>query len=58
MRASEFINENASGGSFSAGSVAVVAQPLGTMISRQLSAKPAKYQNSAPVQKRKQHARG
>jgi len=58
MRAHEFLREEASSGAMSAGSVAVVAQPLGTMISRQLSTKPAKYQNSAPVQKRKQHARG
>lgn len=33
MRAAEFINENASGGSTSAGSVATVATPMG-MIAR------------------------
>jgi hypothetical protein len=31
------------------GSIAAVAMPLGDMISRQLSAKPAKYSNGAPV---------
>lgn len=58
MRAREFIQEEASAGAMTAGSVAAVAQPLGGMISRQLSAKPAKYQNSAPVQKRKQNVSG
>ena len=58
MRAHEFLREESSAGTVTAGSMAVVAQPLGDMISRQLSAKPAKYRNSAPVQKRKQHASG
>ena len=58
MRAHEFLREESAAGTTTAGAMAVVSQPLGGMISRQLSAKPAKYQNSAPVQKRKQHARG
>jgi hypothetical protein len=58
MRAHEFLREESSAGTTTAGAMAVVSQPLGGMITRQLSAKPAKYQNSAPVMKRKQHARG
>lgn len=34
MRAQEFINENASVGSTSSGSIATVAAPLGAMIAR------------------------
>jgi hypothetical protein len=42
------------------GAIATVAQPLGGMISRQLSAKPAKYSNGAPslTKRKKTHARG
>jgi hypothetical protein len=58
MRASEFIRENASTGASVAGGMAPIAQPLGAVITRELSVKPAKYRNSAPVQKRKQHASG
>jgi len=54
MRAHEFLREQAATGTTASGSVAVVAQPLGEITSRQLSGKPAKYRNSAPVQKRKQ----
>lgn len=46
MRAREFIQEDASAGSTSAGSIAAVAQPLGTVISRRSLSKPTKYANS------------
>lgn len=58
MRAHEFIKENASVGATAAGSVAVIEQPMGGMITRVGFGKPAKYSNSAPVKKRKQNARG
>jgi hypothetical protein len=58
MRAHEFLREESAAGTITAGSVAVVAQPLGTVISRAGSTKPAKYRNSAPEMKRKQHASG
>jgi hypothetical protein len=55
MRAKEFIQENTV-----SGSIATVAVPLGGTISRQLSAKPAKYSNGAPslTKRKKTHARG
>ena len=42
------------------GAIATVAVPLGGMISRQGSAKPAKYSNGAPslMKRKKTHARG
>lgn len=46
MRAKEFIRETASAGASCAGSVATVAQPLGSVIKRTVSNKPAKYANS------------
>ena len=46
MRAIEFIRENASAGATSAGSIAAVAQPLGSIIKRTVTNKPAKYANS------------
>lgn len=56
MRAREFIQENASAGATSAGSVASVSQAMGSMISRAF-AKPAKYANSLiSVKKRKRNA--
>ena len=58
MRAHEFLREEASAGAMSAGSVAPVVQALGAVRTRELSPQPAKYRNSAPVQKRKQHASG
>jgi len=58
MRAYEFLKETASAGAVSAGSVAVLSQPLGTVITRVRSAKPAKYRNSAPEMKWKQNASG
>lgn len=56
MRASEFIKENASVGATSAGSVAVVSQPLGSVIKRVEQPETAKYANSYPTKKRKQNA--
>ena len=56
MRAHEFLREEASAGAMSAGSVAPVAQALGSVQIRALPTKSAKYRNSAPVMKRKQHA--
>lgn len=46
MRAKEFVNENASSGATSSGSVAAVAQPMGSVITRTQNTKPAKYANS------------
>jgi hypothetical protein len=46
MRAREFIKENASAGATASGSVAAVAQPVGSVISRLQSPKPAKYRNT------------
>jgi hypothetical protein len=42
------------------GSIATMAMPLGSVITRTGSAKPAKYSNSAPTahKRKKQHARG
>jgi hypothetical protein len=54
MRAREFIRENTV-----SGSIATVAQPLGSMISRSGITEPAKYMNSRQQAKRKKkHARG
>jgi len=46
MRAREFIQETASAGATSSGSVAVVAQPMGRVITRIQNRKPGKYKNS------------
>jgi hypothetical protein len=46
MRAKEFVRENASAGATSSGSVAVVAQPMGAVITRTQNRKPGKYKNS------------
>ena len=46
MRACEFIKESASAGATSSGSVAAIALPLGSVISRTQPAKPAKYRNT------------
>ena len=46
MRAREFVKENASAGATSSGSVAAVAQPMGTVITRTQNRKPGKYKNS------------
>jgi hypothetical protein len=46
MRAREFVTETASVGATSSGSVAAIAQPLGSVISRTQPAKPAKYRNT------------
>lgn len=54
MRAREFVAEEASTASTSAGSIAPVSQPLGSMISRLGNSNPAKYMNSFnPGKKRK-----
>jgi hypothetical protein len=55
MRAREFVAETTT-----AGSIAVVAQPLGGMIRRQGFRKPGKYSNSAPsaTKRKKNDARG
>ena len=59
MRAREFLPETASAGATAAGSMAVVSQPVGMMISRGQMPKPAKYANSLySAKKRKSHARG
>ena len=46
MRAREFIKENASAGATASGSVAAVAQPMGSPISRLQAPRPAKYRNT------------
>ena len=46
MRAREFIRETASAGATSTGSIAVVAQPMGRVITRTQNVKPGKYKNS------------
>jgi len=46
MRAREFIAETASAGATSAGNVATVAVPVGSMITRTQAVKPAKYRNT------------
>ena len=46
MRAREFIQETASAGATSSGSVATVAQPMGQTITRTQNRKPGKYKNS------------
>jgi hypothetical protein len=57
MRAREFLPETASVGATSSGSVAVMAHPMGGMISRGQMPKPAKYANSLySTKKRKSHA--
>ena len=57
MRAREFMREDASAGTTVAGSMAPVAQPLGTMISRQGLGGAAKYMNTfKPGKKRRRHA--
>lgn len=58
MRANEFIRENASTGTTSAGNVAVAIQPLGTTLKRVEPSESGKYANSYPTKKRKQNARG
>ena len=59
MRAREFLPETASAGATASGSMAVVSQPIGMMISRGQMPKPAKYANSLySAKKRKSHARG
>ena len=59
MRAREFLPETASAGATASGSMAVVSQPVGMMISRGQMPKPAKYANSLySAKKRKSHARG
>ena len=56
MRAREFLPETASAGATASGSVAVVSQPIGMMISRGQMPKPAKYANSLySAKKRKSH---
>lgn len=57
MRAQEFIRENAAASTTSAGSMAVVSQPLGAVVKRMEPAENAKYANSYPAKKRTQHAR-
>lgn len=56
MRAREFIKENSSGAT-SSGSIAVLAQPLGTVITRTQSTSPAKYRNSLQKGSQKPNAR-
>jgi hypothetical protein len=46
MRAREFIKESASVGATSSGSVAAIAQPLGSSISRLQPARSTKYRNT------------
>lgn len=59
MRAQEFITEEATAGTTSAGSVATVALPLGAVISRSLTPKNTKYSNTwVDPKKRKKHASG
>ena len=60
MRAQEFLPEDATAGATSAGSIAVLAQPIGGMITRPQMPKTAKYSNSVnSLQKRKKNnARG
>jgi len=57
MRAREFVRENANAGGTTAGNVATLAQPLGTILSRTSLSKPAKYANSLN-QKRKHNVSG
>ena len=47
MRAKEFVTETASAGATSSGSVAAIAQPLGSTISRLQPTRSTKYRNSA-----------
>ena len=54
MRLREFVKENMS---TTSGSIAPVAMELGPMITRTIKPKTAKYRNSAPEVKRKEHAR-
>jgi hypothetical protein len=56
MRAREFVVETASAGATGSGSVATVAQPMGTVITRTQNRAPGKYKNS--LIRTKQHARG
>ena len=59
MRAREFLPETASAGATASGSMAVITQPMGGMISRSQMPKPAKYANSLySAKKRKHNARG
>ena len=46
MRAREFVQENASSGATASGSVATVSSPIGGLISRTQTTKPAKYRNT------------
>jgi hypothetical protein len=52
MRAREFINENASSGATSSGSIATVSQPMGSVISRSHFINPTKYANSVKKEKK------
>ena len=58
MRISEILKENATSGATSSGSVATVAMPLGSILSRAGSTKTAKYSNSARSidSRKKKHA--
>ena len=46
MRAKEFVAETASAGATSAGNMATVTVPVGSMITRTQAVKPAKYRNT------------
>ena len=46
MRAREFIKENASAGATASGSVAAIAQPMGSVISRLQPTRSTKYRNT------------
>ena len=46
MRAREFVTETASAGATSSGSVAAIAQPVGSVISRLQAPRPTKYRNT------------
>ena len=46
MRAREFVKENISSGATGSGSIAVVAQPMMTMLRRTNETQPGKYRNS------------
>ena len=60
MRAREFIQEDATAGATSAGSIATIAVPVGSIITRPQMPKTAKYSNSVrSITKRKKYdARG
>jgi len=46
MRAHEFVTETASAGATGSGSVAAIAQPLGSVISRLQPTRSTKYRNT------------